>query len=178
EYVINPTNYDGLDENFVIGAISISAEEWDDGAYSTDWDGVSVNLFAANPVIDYTADWDSDKPDGDNEISFGDYPQENVIAVCIVWGRFGGPPSERYIEEFDIMFDINFNWGDADMLGDAVMDLQNIATHEFGHGLGLGDLYNRKTTEETMYGYSTEGEIDKRDLYYGDIAGIQELYGE
>ena len=45
-------------------------------------------------------------------------------------------------------------------------------------GVGLVDLYNQKTTDETMYGYSTEGETTKRDLYTGDIAGIQFLYGE
>jgi len=27
-----------------------------------------------------------------------------------------------------------------------------------------------------MYGYSTEGETKKRDLYFGDAAGIARLY--
>lgn len=58
------------------------------------------------------------------------------------------------------------------------MDLQNIATHELGHGFGLADLYESNASEETMYGYSTEGEIKKRSLYSGDIAGIHDLYGK
>lgn len=180
EYVINPTNSDGLLEDFVTGAISISAGEWDNGTYTNDdnvWAGVNVNLFADGHTLNYTADWDSDKPDGDNEISFGDYPQDGVIAVCIVWGRFGGPPGQREIVEFDIMFDTNFTWGNVTE-SPGVMDLQNIVTHELGHGLGLGDLYRADTTEETMYGFSGYGDIEKRDLYLGDIAGIQELYGE
>jgi len=58
------------------------------------------------------------------------------------------------------------------------MDVQNIATHELGHGLGLGDLYQTTAWQETMYGYSDNGETMKRDLYLGDIAGIQALYGK
>jgi predicted Zn-dependent protease len=57
------------------------------------------------------------------------------------------------------------------------MDLQNIATHELGHGLGLNDLYESAASEETMYGYSTYGEMSKRSLFIGDIAGIHDLYG-
>ncbi|MBA7643606.1 hypothetical protein ES703_51337 [subsurface metagenome] len=58
------------------------------------------------------------------------------------------------------------------------MDLQNIATHELGHSVGLGDLYDDVASEETMYGLSEYGETKKRTLYLGDIAGIQKLYGE
>jgi len=56
------------------------------------------------------------------------------------------------------------------------MDLQNIATHEFGHN-GLNDLYMRPSIALTMYGYSDYGDIDKRSLGTGDWLGIQELYG-
>ena len=49
-------------------------------------------------------------------------------------------------------------------------------THELGHGIGLADIYDCEL--ETMYGYSTEGDIIKRDLYDGDIAGLQKLYGK
>ncbi|MFQ6053626.1 MAG: matrixin family metalloprotease, partial [Candidatus Bathyarchaeia archaeon] len=109
--------------------------------------------------------------------------QEGVIAVTVVWGYFSGPPRQREIVEFDIMFDTDYTWGDAGdtsetMLGDtSMMDLQNIATHELGHGLDLDDLYDSSASEETMYGYSQNGETKKRTLYLGDIAGIQELYG-
>jgi len=102
--------------------------------------------------------------------------------VTIIWGYFSGPPQLRQIIEFDIMFDIDFTWGDAGVtsettLGDTdVMDLQNIATHEFGHGAGLADLYSSSASEETMYGYSIYGETKKRTLYIGDIEGIKKLY--
>jgi hypothetical protein len=168
EYVIDPDNPDGLSEEFVANAIYLGAEEWD--AHT------SAELFNDVYTIDYNSSWDDDAPDGRNELLFGDYPQEGVIAVTIIWGYFRGRPSSRKIVEFDILFDIDFTWGDA-TLNSTVMDLQNIATHELGHGVGLDDLYETVCAEETMYGYSDYGETKKRDLNAGDITGIQELYG-
>ncbi len=162
-YVVHPDL-----EAVVSGAIFASAETWDDA--------VSRELFSDSYTLDATANWDSNAPDGRNELSFGDYQQDGVIAVTIIWGYFGGRPSSRRIVEFDIMFDTDFTWGDA-TIDSMVMDLQNIAVHELGHGAGLADLYDTVCAEETMYGYSDYGEIKKRDLNAGDIIGIQELYG-
>lgn len=167
-YAIDPTNPDGLSENFVTSAISAGAEEWDF------W--TSSELFNdAYDIID-NGSWDSDAPDGKNELLFGDYPEANVIAVTVIWGYFSGPPGSRKIVEFDILFDTDFTWGDAD-LDPAVMDLENIATHELGHGVGLADLYDTVCVDETMYGYAKNGEINKRDLEPADITGLQTLYG-
>jgi len=127
--------------------------------------------------VDYSASWDSDAPDGRNELLFGDYDQEGVIAVTIIWGYFRGASGKGEIIEFDILFDTDFTWGDA-IENPELMDLQNIATHELGHGAGLADLYQTETSEETMHGYSTEGETKKRTLHDGDKTGIQLLYGE
>ena len=168
DYVIDPDNPDGLTEGFVTSAISAGAEEWD--AHT------SVELFNDKYEVIDDGSWDDDAPDGRNEMVFGDYPQDGVIAVAIIWGYFSGPPKTREIVEFDILFDTDFTWGDA-TVDPNVMDLQNIATHEIGHGAGLGDLYETECAEETMYGYSTEGETKKRDLNVGDIVGIHELYG-
>lgn len=158
-----------------VGAVHSSVETWDNVT--------AVDLFGSYSV-DNDADWDGyegDQPDGKNELVFENYPQEGVIAVTVIWGYFSGPPSTREIIEFDILFNKFYEWGDAgttdeDELGDTgVMDIQNIATHELGHGLGLGDIYN--CPEVTMYGYSEEGETKKRTLEAPDITGIQELYG-
>ena len=122
-----------------------------------------------------------------NEILFGDISETGVIAMCLVWGIFGGPPPFRELVEFDIVFDDDgdFEWGYAGVtneedLGDtSVMDLQNIATHEIGHALGLADLDDNTApaTEQTMYGFATEGETKKRTLEAGDVAGVNALYG-
>lgn len=175
DYVIDPDNPNGLSQEFVVGAISAGAAEWNAytsstpfGAYSTG-DGLS---------------WDGDpgdQPDGRNELLFDDYPQDGVIAVTVVWGIFSGPPDLREISEFDILFDTDYTWGYAGPTSETelgntdVMDLQNIATHELGHGLGLADVYN--CPEVTMHGYSEQGETKKRTLADPDVTGIQELYG-
>ena len=39
------------------------------------------------------------------------------------------------------------------------MDVQNIASHEIGHRLVLGDLYDECASELTMYGYGNYGEM-------------------
>lgn len=170
-YVINPNNNYGLSEDFVTNAIVYGAEIWDMFT--------GAELFGSYDM-DYYADWDGDTgdlPDGRNELIFGDYGEEGVIAVTVAWGYFSGPPGKRMIVEFDILFNTYFHWGDASS-DPFVMDLQNIATHELGHAAGLGDLYDLACSEETMYGYSDYGETEKRNLNPGDIAGIQELYGQ
>ncbi|MCX6802182.1 MAG: matrixin family metalloprotease [Candidatus Diapherotrites archaeon] len=163
--VINPTNRHGLSNAFVSDTIKASAKSWDDATHSA--------LFGLYS-LDNTANWDDKSPDGRNELSFGNYQQSGVIAITNIWGYFSG--KNKRITEFDIMFDTDFAWGNAS-LNPALMDLQNIATHEIGHGLGLSDLYTASCTLQTMYGYSTEGETIKRTLESGDIKGLQTLYG-
>jgi len=108
--------------------------------------------------------------DGENSYTMGDYPLTGVIAVCRTWWNSAGE-----IVEYDIMFDTDFSFGDASV-NPAVMDFESIATHEIGHGFGLSDLYQKPCGEQTMFGYSSYGDISKRDLAYGDIVGIQTLY--
>ena len=160
-YVINPSN-SGLSEKFVSSAISASAETWDVATSKE----LFNNVFAIDPSAKYGV------ADGKNAITFGLYSDNSkVIAVTSVWySRFG-----KQIVEFDMLFNTYYHWGDA-TANSALMDLQNIATHELGHSVGLSDLYN-KCNLVTMYGYSTEGETIKRDLEIGDITGLRSMYG-
>lgn len=141
-----------------------------------EWDSHTQTLLFGSTTIDASADWDSEMPDGRNEFSFGNYPKEGVIAITIVWGYFSGPPQAKEIIEFDVMFDSDFNWGDASN-DPSLMDLQNIITHEIGHGIGLADVYNSACDQVTMYGYSNYGELNKRSIEQQDIKGLQTLYG-
>ena len=167
KYVIDPDNPNGLNQGFITQAISAAAEEWDKYTRVELMDGSS---------IDENASWDSDAPDGRNEFVWENYPEQDVIAITTVWGYFSVPQWWREIVEFDVMFDTDYVWGNA-AGNSALMDLQNIATHEIGHGVGLADQYDASCGEVTMFGYSTEGEITKRDLAQPDITGLRQLYG-
>ena len=142
------------------------------------WDTETVSTIFGSYISDSTANFDEgNSPDGKNEISFGKYPQAGVIAVTRIWGIFYGPPQNRYIDQFDILFNTAYSWGNADTNLISVMDFRNIATHEIGHGVGLADIYETGCSAVTMYGYSDYGEIQKRSLEPADIIGLQKLYG-
>ena len=164
-FVVNPSNPSGLSASFVYSATN---------AGFTEWEKYGGDIFGPLSV-DYTAYYDDTTIDGLNTLSFGYYGDPRVIAVTSVWGYYSTNPKWREIVEVDILFNVAYAWGNG-TIDSTVMDLQNIATHEIGHDAGMDDLYTLTATEETMYGYSTEGEIKKRDLYKGDIAGIQKLY--
>lgn len=161
-YVINPGNPQGLPEGFVTSAISTSAETWDAAT--------SIGLLNDTYAINYTAQYGVQNYQ--NAIAFGDYPNNNVIAVTSVWYT----PVGKRIVEFDVLFNTRFAWGNATSNA-TVMDLQNIATHELGHGVGLADIYSTTCSAVTMYGYSSYGETSKRTLEQPDIAGLQKIYG-
>ena len=164
-YEINPTNPQELSEEFVTTAVFNSAETWD-GATSKEL----MNNFY---TVDYTAAYGVQNYE--NAVVFGNYPTVGVIAVTTVWYN----PATKSIVEFDVMFDTDWVWGDAaNPETSNVMDLQNIATHEIGHGAGLGDVYDSVCSAVTMYGYSDYGETQKRTLESPDITGIRTLYGQ
>lgn len=54
-------------------------------------------------------------------------------------------------------------------------DFQNMAVHELGHGLQLGDISNN--SEATMYYSMAKGETKKRTLDVDDVNGIKSIYG-
>jgi len=168
-FLLNCANGDGVNETAIQAAVSNGMDEWETPGKA------SFAIFGAL-ALDPTASYeDGPEPQENNTICFRPFGNPNVIAQAIVWGRFGGPLSQREIIEAHIEMNDDFVWGNAD-IDNTLMDVQNIVTHELGHCAGMGDLYQSGAILETMYGYSDEGETNKRDLYKGDIAGIMNLY--
>ena len=121
---------------------------------------------------------------GDNEVGWvsisESYP--NAIAVTLVWYNiFTG-----LIAEVDMAMNGDFLWSQTDIpagtdpnivVGDSSSyDVQNIVTHEVGHWLLLEDLYQKPAGDQTMFGYGSKGELKKRSLESGDLAGLQAIY--
>lgn len=161
-YEVNPAGSD-LAPGTALNTLEASSETWDDAIAET---GTSFVLFAS-PTLTGDA---SIGYDGTNRVIWKSL-DPGVIAVTHLWWI----PPRKEIIEFDMVFNDYYTWsttGESD-----AMDLQNIATHEFGHN-GLGDLRPPKDWALTMYAYSSLEEIRKRDLGYGDILGIQRLYDQ
>ncbi|MEK0319059.1 MAG: matrixin family metalloprotease [Nitrosopumilus sp.] len=137
------------------------------------WDSrVAFDIFGSELENENPNGADSISPDNKNEIMFENLGSTNTIAYTITWGIFSGPPSQRVLVEWDVVFNSDYAFGNAAY----EMDYQNIATHEFGHALGLTHPSDT-CLEETMYRFADVGEIKKRTLEPGDIAGLNKLYG-
>jgi len=160
EYYINP-DVNLVTEGDPIAAVNDAAEAWD---------GVtSYELF--NYAGTTEKSWYEE--DGKNTVSWVKFVPRDYIAVAVMWYD----PETMIIYEIDIVFNTFHNWGIDPVKKDRAFDIQNIATHEFGHPVGLDDLYAEIYSELTMYGYSSKGEIEKCSLEKGDILGAQSLYG-
>lgn len=121
--------------------------------------------------------------DGQSTVSWVGIAPSTIIAMTRLWYWDDNDPNTLDpIEEFDIVFNALLKWGiDPDDVGPlklkSAYDVHNIATHEAGHVVGLGDLYEDAYRELTMYGYSAKSETIKISLEAGDITGAQKLYG-
>ncbi len=132
------------------------------------WENVSGSYFTETYMG--TTSLTGPTLDGHNVVLWGS--TGGSIATCYYWYY----PSTGRLVEFDIVFEDDFTWSSTGEAGE--YDVQNIATHELGHTLVLGDLYGAGDTEKTMYGYGSLGETKKRSLHQDDIDGIRYIYPE
>ena len=147
----------GLNEGEVLQIINTSLSTWDDETPFEIFGDVSLDPSVKKARYDRK-----------NSVTFRPL-RSGVIAVAYTWASNGE------IVESDVMFSTRYTWSTSGEAGK--IDIQNIATHEFGHSAGLLDLYQGGHSELTMYGYSWYGETKKQSLEAGDIAGIHAIYG-
>lgn len=172
-WVVNPANTYGIANLTVFSILDSAIALWENAADDGVIDGSSMNILGAGSQSSSSLSMDTGAPDNMNEVYFGDL-DATTIGVTLVWGVFSGPTQNRRLVEWDQVYNTDFDW--ATDGSPTAMDFQNIATHELGHTFGLADLYTSGCTEETMYGYGTEGETKKRSLNTGDLKGISTLY--
>jgi hypothetical protein len=139
----------------------------------------------ANPALVFnyggTTSAQAGRLDGINAISWRRL-QAGALAVTYVWvSRATGR-----VVEADTVFNNLYAWYDFSIPDGytadnycpdrpVAYDIRNIATHEFGHWVGLADLYSDADKDATMYGYGDVQELKKRTLTTGDINGAQRL---
>jgi hypothetical protein len=109
--------------------------------------------------------------DGINSVFYSNTDGGGALAVTYYW--MGGASMMQFdIEFFDRDGTYNFVWATTPTLSQ--FDIQSVATHEFGHALGLG---HSATIGATMYPSVAPGDMGNRSLAPDDIAGAQALYG-
>jgi hypothetical protein len=165
DWYLDPTGFP-IASSTLLSILNDAVDEWEDEAGLPD-------AILGNGTESTAFPFASHELDGFNVVYWGDYPQAGVIAVTYTWGVWYGNPKNRYIAEWDQLYDDDWTWSLNGAPG--TMDFENIAQHELGHAMGL-DHPDSTCTEETMYAYAETGETKKRDLDAGDIAGINDLY--
>lgn len=97
----------------------------------------------------------------------------NVLAQTTFWYN----PFTKEITYAEIAFDSGDRWFVATSQSCSAVgsefDIQNVATHEIGHALGLGHVNHAALT---MYRYASPGETLKSSLGSGDQRGLDRLY--
>jgi len=176
-WIVNPSNNNGLDEVKVVATLNAGIDEWEFGA--------ETGILGTGTSTTDTLVADTATPlDDVNEIYFADIrnsdntPNSNILGVTITWAVVNGPPFARGIVEMDQIYDDHdFNWftGASGLQGE--FDFGSTATHEIGHGVGMGHAPAvEECILETMYPFGGPNDTEGRTLHEGDIAGIQKLY--
>ncbi len=161
DYVINTSTAPKKTRAVVTDVISNSFQTW------TNAD--SAQIFSYGGVTRVR----TQKFDGKNVIAWKGI-ESGAIAITYLWYA----TDTGKLIEADTIFNKNLPWivnnpSLGDCAGDpSSYDIQNVATHEFGHWAGLGDLYTGFDSELTMYGYGALGELKKATLGAGDILGV------
>jgi hypothetical protein len=115
--------------------------------------------------------------DGINLVTFTDSSaplgSATIAATFLFYGSVpgSGGTTGYGTEEADIAFNPGLLFSTS---GEpARYDIQNIATHEIGHFLGLD---HAAMISSVMSPYFLPGQLDQRTLSYDDIAGVMEIY--
>ena len=141
-------------------AVVAGAQAWDDLLPGRDFTRKD-NTSQVNPCTDLPSTIAWAPIDGEGGILGVTSPCYNLVTKEIVG--------------FAMILDSDDSWGTSGASNE--IDVGNVATHEFGHAVGLGHVNAPKDGCLTMYKFATWGEIQKRTPGLGDKLGMAALYG-
>ena len=179
---LNPTDTpSGLGTESTRNAIAQAANTWDDA--------VGENLFAdgSTVIVDYTKVVDNPFPPQGQEVADG-YSVSgwkglggSYLGMQRWWSNGQLVDGYRSIVETDSWYNRDFAWTTdlATAQSTGRIDLQSVALHELGHGIGMGDLYTlpdndprQSDLQQVMNLYDGP----QRELGNGDRTGVKRLY--
>jgi hypothetical protein len=179
---LNPTDTpSGLSTESTRNAIAQAANTWDDA--------VSENLFAdgSTVIVDYTKVVDNPFPLQGQEVADGYSVSgwkslgDSYLGMQRWWSNGQLLNGYRSIVETDSWYNRDFAWTTnfATAQSTGRIDLQSVALHELGHGIGMGDLYTlpdgdprQSDLQQVMNLYDGP----QRELGNGDRTGVKRLY--
>lgn len=160
---------ENLDATSTARSIATAAATWDSST--------SSNLFTGKVIVSSNAAADT----GDGYFVHAFKPiSGNALAYARTW-TFSGT---NIIADSDVCYNTlnqwTLDWTKAKQ--GAFIDVQSIALHELGHGLGLGDLYwvdsGGVVHQTDKYQAMDAYDGPQRYLGAGDITGLQTIYGK
>jgi poly(3-hydroxybutyrate) depolymerase len=155
-YYINSANMDLPPEN-IEPAIRAGADAWrlqSGASFAFAFAGYSTQTTNTN--------------DGINLVMFRNASSGSAIATTYTW--FSG---SRMIDADMVFWDAGFQFFTGSSGCSAGFYIEDVATHEFGHALGLG---HSTTATATMYPSISTCSQQSRSLDADDIAGVLALY--
>lgn len=155
-YYVNPTNLD-LPTSAIPPAIGAGANAWPLQS------GASVSFVFAGLSTQTT-----NTNDGINLVMFRNASNGSALATTYTW--FSG---SRIIDADMVFWDAGFQFFTGSSGCSGGFYIEDVATHEFGHALGLG---HSTVTGATMYPSISTCSQQSRTLDADDIAGVLSLY--
>ena len=149
----------------ILRAVELGAQAWDLTKDSCDLGDITT----ITPVYEGVTDVLAGAQDNVNTVdkgSMASFGCEGSLACTQVWYTPTGAV------EADIRFSDRVKWSTSGKPG--TYDYRSVATHEFGHFIGLSDLHDSPNL--TMYYATDAGSTGPRTLGRGDVLGLRALY--
>ncbi len=165
EFYINNPGFRGLGTD----TVSLQDQAIMNGAVA--WNELGRANFTAKFAGDTTIG--SAAEDGRNVVivRHASHPKNQVYEIVL-------KVRNDVISECDIVFydhDHTFSYGDS--VSSDALDIQSVATHAFGHCLGLSDSFNDDSLMHYRFHKGQPGALWMRALHVRDIDNITALYG-
>jgi hypothetical protein len=157
-YYVNPANLD-LPTNVIVPAMQAGADSWalqSTAAFAFTFSGTSTQTANTN--------------DGINLVLFRNAEMGSAIATTYSWYT----NNSRLIDTDIVFWDGGFQFFTGTTGCSNGFYIEDIATHEFGHALGLG---HSTSASATMFPSTSYCNTANRSLDADDVAGVEQIYG-